>query len=298
MVSVIIPNYNHAQYLKDRIESVLQQSYKNYEIIILDDFSSDNSREIIEQYKNHPQVSRVVYNQHNSGSPFSQWNLGIELAVGDYIWVAESDDLAEKEFLAELMLAFQNDASIGIAYCQSAKIDERNEINGSWLSWTSDLENSAIFEHSFSMQGTAFIKSYLLYKNVIPNASAVVFKKQYYLSVGGANADVKYCGDWYAWLKILTAGNIGYSEKLLNKFRYHERSVIRGVNKEKDYFIKKYDIRMRKRYHRFLKSIHANDLLSQSHRLLQRDLAAEALFCIRNKKYSKAAGYYLARYFY
>lgn len=93
-VSVIIPNYCHARFLNRRIDSVLNQTYGDFEVIILDDCSSDNSRDIIETYRHHPRVSHIVYNEKNSGSTFIQWDKGFELAQGEYIWIAESDDEA------------------------------------------------------------------------------------------------------------------------------------------------------------------------------------------------------------
>src|SRR5207342_1807970 len=98
-ISVIIPNYNHAFYLKQRIDSVIQQTYSDFEIIILDDASTDNSRDVIEKYRHYPKVKHIIYNESNSGSTFSQWQKGIELASGKYIWLAESDDVADSTFL-------------------------------------------------------------------------------------------------------------------------------------------------------------------------------------------------------
>lgn len=70
LVSIIIPNYNHAPFLKERIDSVLNQTYDNFEVIILDDKSTDNSKEVIEVYRSHPRISQIVYNEENSGSTF------------------------------------------------------------------------------------------------------------------------------------------------------------------------------------------------------------------------------------
>ena len=92
LVSVIIPNYNHARFLIERIDSVLNQSYKNFEIIVLDDKSTDNSVEIIMKYSNNKHVSQIVINDENSGSPFLQWQKGFKLAKGELVWIAESDD--------------------------------------------------------------------------------------------------------------------------------------------------------------------------------------------------------------
>ena len=99
MVSVIIPNYNHASFLKQRIDSVLNQTYPDFEVVILDDCSTDNSKSIIEQYRGHHKVNNIVYNNINSGSSFQQWKKGIDFAKGEWIWVAESDDYAHENLL-------------------------------------------------------------------------------------------------------------------------------------------------------------------------------------------------------
>ena len=88
-VSVIIPNYNHAQFLEQRVESVLNQTFQDFEIIFLDDASTDNSKEVFSKYSNHPKISHVIFNETNSGSPFKQWNKGFGLSTGEYIWIAE-----------------------------------------------------------------------------------------------------------------------------------------------------------------------------------------------------------------
>jgi glycosyltransferase involved in cell wall biosynthesis len=103
LLAVIIPNYNHAPYLEQRIESVLKQTFQDMEVIILDDCSTDNSKNIIERYRNHPKVSTVLYNKVNSGNTFKQWKKGIEQARGTWIWIAESDDWCEPTFLEEVL---------------------------------------------------------------------------------------------------------------------------------------------------------------------------------------------------
>ena len=79
-VSVIVPNYNHAPYLKRRIDSILNQTYQDFELILLDDCSTDNSAEVLNEYASNPKVSHVVINEINSGSTFKQWDKGFALA--------------------------------------------------------------------------------------------------------------------------------------------------------------------------------------------------------------------------
>ena len=99
-VSVIVPNYNHARYLKARIDSILNQTFQDFELILLDDCSTDNSVELLQSYAGHPHVSHIVLNDRNTGSPFLQWQKGIGLAQGEYVWIAESDDTAQPDFLS------------------------------------------------------------------------------------------------------------------------------------------------------------------------------------------------------
>ena len=116
LVTVIIPNYNHAKYLRQRIDTVLNQTYTSFEVIILDDCSTDNSKDIILSYKDNPHISNIVLNSENSGSTFKQWNKGFELAKGDYIWIAESDDYCDLNLLELLITQIQKYSQSSIVY--------------------------------------------------------------------------------------------------------------------------------------------------------------------------------------
>ena len=89
-VSVVIPNYNHARFLPKRVDSVLRQTFQDFDLILLDDCSTDDSRSILSKYADDPRV-KIEFNEVNSGSSFKQWNKGVGLARGEYVWIAESD---------------------------------------------------------------------------------------------------------------------------------------------------------------------------------------------------------------
>jgi len=235
MVSVIVPNYNHSIFLRKRIDSILLQSYQDFEIIILDDSSTDNSREIIEQYRNHPKVSHIVYNTLNSGSTFKQWNKEIELASGEYIWIAESDDYCELNFLEELTKLLTADQEITLVFCQSNRVNEANIVTGNWLDRTEYFERK-MFLKNFVLDGSEFVEKYLIQKNIIPNASAVLFRKCMANQVGRVDTDInlRYCGDWLFYVKLITNHKIAFCSKSLNYFRYHSASVIAKANKKHD----------------------------------------------------------------
>ena len=240
LVSVIIPNYNHSLYLKERIDSVLNQDYSNLEVILLDDCSSDNSVDIIESYRDNPKVSQICINTQNSGSTFKQWERGINLARGEYIWIAESDDSAESSLLSTLMKGLLSNSDNVIGFCNSVVMDSNSRI----------IPRNLNVDDSFSClytvhNGVDFIRNKMLYNNRIHNASAVVFKKRAWENVNKDYVDYRLSGDWYFWLSLLVQGNVVWVHKEYNRCRKHQNKVTpqslkKGVNYKEWHSIVKY----------------------------------------------------------
>ena len=220
-VSVIIPNYNHARFLEMRIGSVLAQTFQDFELILLDDCSTDDSRRVLEGYRNHPRVSQVLYNEQNSGSPFRQWRKGIEAARGEYIWIAESDDYADPVLLERLVAQFAGNARLNVAYCQSWYVNAEGRVVGAWAF----PGRSNAFLNDFVEEGTVFVQHYMSIVNAIPNASAVVFRKTAYLQTPPADATFRLTGDWLTWINLLRTGQVAYVALPLNYFRTHTHNV-------------------------------------------------------------------------
>jgi glycosyltransferase involved in cell wall biosynthesis len=217
-VSVIIPNFNHAAYLKERIDSVLAQTYTDYEVIILDDASTDNSKDIIELYRQHPKVSAIIYNEVNSGSPFKQWAKGIIEAKGIWIWIAESDDLATSTFLEVAVVHLNKINNAGLYFCNSV-VEEAGKENLTTAQINNKLLNNSIWSKDYKEEGINEINRALKYHSVINNVSAVVFKKSLLSDNLLQLKKFMYYGDWFAYIHILTNSNIIYNKDPLNKFR-------------------------------------------------------------------------------
>ncbi|MFD1259019.1 glycosyltransferase family 2 protein [Mucilaginibacter terrae] len=215
LVSVIIPNYNHQKYLKQRIDSVLGQTFQDFELIILDDCSTDSSAAIIEEYARHPKVSHIIINAVNSNSTFKQWHKGINLAVGKYIWVAESDDWCEPGMLEVLVNALQADDACVFAYVQSHIINDADDIM-----W--QTTHRKVFEY---VAGTSFIQQHMLYRNAVFNASMAVFRKDVYETISPAFTQYKFCGDWLFWIEASLQGKVYISGRVLNYFRKHDQDI-------------------------------------------------------------------------
>jgi glycosyltransferase involved in cell wall biosynthesis len=216
-VSVVIPNYNHARYLCARIDSVLGQTYNDLELLILDDASTDDSHRILARYHSKPTV-RILVNGRNSGSAFPQWNRGISLARGEYVWIAESDDAADPRFLETLIPLLDENPHVGLAYCQSRLINKEGRDVGDSLGWTSDLDPER-WKSDFINDGRDEVRRYLINKNTIPNASAVIVRRTVLSETLPVDTSFKLCGDWMHWGKVLMRADIAYVAEPLNHWR-------------------------------------------------------------------------------
>jgi glycosyltransferase involved in cell wall biosynthesis len=236
-VSVIIPNYNHARYLQKRIESVLSQTYQDFELILLDDCSTDNSRLILEKYRTYSKVSHLIINQINSGSTFRQWQKGIQVAQGEYIWIAESDDYADQHFLEILVPQLEQHSRVGLAYCQSFQVDEQDAI-------LMDLRimYGERWYYNYHNDGNAEVINYLSIRNNIPNASAVLFRKSLYNKVSTNFLTYTYCGDWVFWIDLLKKSDIIYISQSLNYFRKHKQNTTQVNRKSARMLIEGYKV--------------------------------------------------------
>ncbi|MCQ2974922.1 MAG: glycosyltransferase family 2 protein [Bacteroidales bacterium] len=223
-VSVIVPSYNHAKYLKERIDSILNQTFQDFELILLDDCSKDNSAEILLSYKNNKKVSNVIINEKNSGSTFKQWQKGISIAKGSYVWIAESDDYADVSFLEKLVDILEKNHNVGLAYCQSYKVDEVGNVFGDMLCHTQNLD-AIRWQKDYFNNGKDEILNYLIYINTIPNASAILFRKSLINTIPNFIINMRLVGDLYFYCYVLMRSDVAFLAQKLNYFRFHYNSV-------------------------------------------------------------------------
>jgi glycosyltransferase involved in cell wall biosynthesis len=227
-VSVIIPNYNYARYLPQRINSIINQSVKPYEIIFLDDCSSDDSIMVAKQLLDNCGIAcKIIKNDKNIGV-YNQWRKGIELASGDYIWIAEADDFATYNFLELTCEKFYLDSAINLVYCQSMIVDKDGAVvYQNTLPHTKQLSESQWLE-DFCAIGSQLATQYCFYRNIIVNVSSCVFRRDAVLTMVDFDfltTNFKYCGDWYFYVSLMLAGKIYYLSQPLNMFRKHDSGV-------------------------------------------------------------------------
>lgn len=229
-VSVIIPNYNYQDFIIERIDSILMQTYPIYELLILDDCSTDESVKVIEEkIKTITDIPvQFVKNETNSGCVFKQWKKGFDLAKGDYIWIAEADDSAENNFVEELIKAFE-DEKVVLSYCESARIDENNLLIRAKSDDLYDMCRTGEWNHNYIKEGKEEIIKHLSVTNTILNVSSVIWKKEEYSDIFAKAGEFKVAGDWYIYYNILKNGKIAWNSKALNYYRKHSKSVCTTV---------------------------------------------------------------------
>ena len=226
LVSVIIPNYNYAKYLHERLSSVLEQTYQNMEIILLDDASSDNSVSVMEECRSADlRIREIIRNEKNSGSPFRQWKKGLDMAKGEYIWIAEADDLADSKFIESTLELLEKYPSASMAFTGSVIIDKNGkETDADMDSWTARQKSNPDGYKVF--HSNDYVRRNLYWYNYVYNASGVLFRRSAYLKVSDTEwAASRYCGDWRFWTRIAQQGDVIEIYRKLNRFRKHSDSV-------------------------------------------------------------------------
>lgn len=237
-VSVIVPNYNHSQYLRQRLDCIYNQTYRHFDVILLDDRSTDESANILREYaEHHAERTTLLINETNSGGVFHQWKRGLNLADGELVWIAESDDYCSENFLEELVGCFQHQA-VMLAFCRTDFVQgappERIWTSEEYLH---DLKLD-IWNASFIRSAQALVKMGWAVKNMIPNVSGAVFRTPRNLELFDDPEwmRLRLCGDWIFYLTVARGGLVAYTPHAVNYYRQHPLNTSVRSQREDIYF--------------------------------------------------------------
>ena len=239
-VSVVVPSYNYARYLESRLVSIFTQTLPVLEIIVLDDASTDKSLDIAQNTAREWQREiRIIKGRKPSGSVFRQWNKALKEARGEWIWIAEADDLCDPQFLEKLFDALQQHPNATMAFSDSRSIDTNGApLTSSYRNYCSETAGS-ILDHDGYFQGRDFLKTCLSERNLILNVSGAVFKRiPMRAALRRCQPDLRtlsIAGDWRIYLELLDQNETGivYVKEPLNIHRRHEHSATHRLNKNR-----------------------------------------------------------------
>ncbi|EOA5554243.1 glycosyltransferase [Escherichia coli] len=238
-VSVIVTNYNHEKYLRRRLDSIYHQTYKNIEVFLLDDCSTDNSREVLKEYaERFPDITTLLFNQKNSGGVFRQWAKGIHTATGDLVWIAESDDYCDANFLEKLVRCFDDEA-VMLAYSKVEFVHaDESVIPDEFLNYTRGLVCRDQWKQSYVKTAHLEVSEALGIINTIPNASGAIFRRPVNMPLLEDESwlSMRVVGDWILYLHQLRGGKIAYSAETTNYFRRYESSTATSAYKKEAFY--------------------------------------------------------------
>lgn len=170
-VSVLVPSFQHGRYLAQRIRSIFAQTYTHFEIIVIDDGSTDDSDATIRQLQKTASFT-YIQNTRNSGTPFSAWEKIARMARGKYIWVCESDDFAEPEFLETAVRMMERDPAAVLYYSNSWVVDEAGcRIDDTARYFTGTWRESR-WDRAFANEGDAELAKFQIRGQTVPNMSS------------------------------------------------------------------------------------------------------------------------------
>ncbi len=198
LVSVIIPNYNHAQYVGDAIRSVLTQTYCEFEIIVVDDGSTDDSLAQVTQFGD---KVKYIY-QTNAGLSAAR-NTGFRASKGPLIGVLDADDMYEPEYLSKLVGALQEDVSAAGIYCGYQFVDHLNDPLPQVEARSVEPEKL----HSALLEGNFFVPE------------SILLRRSVYEEVGLFDEGLRACEDWDVWLRVTKKYKIVHTTKILTRHR-------------------------------------------------------------------------------
>jgi glycosyltransferase involved in cell wall biosynthesis len=245
LVTALVPSYNHGRYIRERIESIIGQNYPAVELIVIDDASEDDSDQIILALQSQYDF-KYIRNSHNSGTPFAAWERICDLAKGSFIWVCESDDVAEPEFLKIAVNRLQAKPNAVMFYSSSLIINEVSETIGHTDSYFHDIWKESRWDKDFSADGCTELTQFQLRGQTVPNMSSALFTTTAFCAAFTPFLKrLRLTGDWLFVGDILKQGDVEFSHLALSRFRKHQvtsRVRVKSARSQAEFILTKYHL--------------------------------------------------------
>ena len=238
-ISVVVPNYQYGRFLAGRLESIFAQTHPVREVVVLDDASTDDSLPVVRRTAAEAgRIVRVVTAERNSGSVFAQWHRAARLAQGEFLWIAEADDLSEPGFLAALVQALRGAPRAVMAFSDSRAIDAAG--TALWPDHQAyyAAKGVTLLQQDGVFEAAEVLRACLAERNLILNVSGVLFRRTALLAAldrcALELARFDMAGDWRLYAELLAGGGqVAYVARPLNVHRRHKSSVTHRLPAER-----------------------------------------------------------------
>ena len=265
-VSVVIPSYNSARYVVTAVESVLGQTFRDYEILVVDDGSTDDTKEVLSKYG-----ESIRYLYKPNGGVSSARNYGIEKARGKYVALLDADDFWMPEKLAKQIAVLEADENIGLCYASTEKVDENMQTVIGYIEADSYED---------------YCEALLLNLNIVAGScSSAIVRRDVAQQTNGFDAEFSTCADWEYWLRLSLLTKFAPVSEYLVKYR-----VVAG-SMSSDPFVSKRDTEgvlkkffaltnLPEKYKKLEKKSLSNNLMVVSGEFLHNGKIVESLSCM------------------
>jgi glycosyltransferase involved in cell wall biosynthesis len=230
-VSFVVPCYNLGHLLPECVNSILNQTYRDFEVLIMDDCSPDNTESVAKSFKD-PRVFHVR-NDHNLGH-LCNYNKGITMSRGEYVWLISADDYLRKPYILERYVELmESHPAVGYACCSGVSVKNGEE--------TEVLKYSVYDTCDRIVNGRTFLKR-LLNQNIVLAASAMARRECYEkislfplkASWGERPVDMGWIGDWYLWCMFALFTDVAYFAEPMVSYREHDLSMTETVTRQEN----------------------------------------------------------------
>jgi len=214
-ISVCVPIYNGEQYLQACINSILSQSYSDFELILVDDCSTDKSTEIIKTFSD----SRIkhIENERNLGL-VGNWNKCLEMSTGEYVCIFHQDDTMERTNLEKKVEVLNDNPGIGMVFSDTLIINQKGEIKSEH--WFNPVEPNI----DFFRPGKSFFEMMFTNLNLVC-CPGVVARRECYEKIGGFDERLPFSCDMEMWMRISLFYDVAYLSRPLIQYRFHETNL-------------------------------------------------------------------------
>lgn len=220
-VSFIVPCYKLAHLLPECVASILSQSYEDFEVLIMDDCSPDNTPEVAQSFRD-PRVQHIR-NEPNLRH-LRNYNKGIGLAKGEYIWLISADDsLRSAQVLEQYVQILDGNQKVGYVFCPAMKVVDGKDAGV--------MTYSEIASHDTTLSGRKFLTQHLVFANIVPAPAAIV-RKRCYEEVSLFPLDLPHAGDWYLWGMFALYFDVSFCAAAMVNRRFHAANMSTEFYKE------------------------------------------------------------------
>lgn len=225
LLSIVIPSFNHEKYIGQAIESVIAQSYQTWELIIIDDGSTDNSVREAKKFQDN-RIKIIV--QENAGA-HNAINRGLSMAKGQYLAILNSDDVYESKRFELMISEMENHPEIGFMCSFITVIDDKNKTLGVKEGWK-NMESWQVMHPELSFKTSNDFKKNLIMSNFTSTTSNFLFRHDLYERIGGMR-NLRFVHDWDFALRAAEVTECKLYEKPLMRYRVHNTNTISSNRK-------------------------------------------------------------------